>query len=71
MRRLTLIAVLLVPAAALAQQPASPPSGPSTLASFLAANLSNALAESDALRAQVADLQKQLAEAKKTPEVPK
>ncbi len=61
---------LSFPIVAMAQQPA-PMTGPQQVASFLASSLTEAMAENDRLRAQVADLTKQLADAKTAKEAPK
>lgn len=63
MKKLAFV-VFFLPVAAWAQAP-GPLSGPQQVASFLAANLTAAMDENDKLRMQLADLQKQLAEAKK------
>lgn len=55
MRLLILAATLFVPLAAHAQQP-PPISAPAAFAAVLAQNLATALAENDALRAEVAKL---------------
>lgn len=59
MVRILIVAALLLPTVAHAQ---TAPSGQAAFAGALAQNLSVVLAENDALKAQVADLQKQLAE---------
>lgn len=67
MRRLVLFMALLAPVAAHAQQP-QPANSQAEVAAFLARNLSQIAGENDALRAQLSDLQKQLAAAQAKPQ---
>lgn len=62
-------ALASAPLAAHAQAPTQ--SGPQQLSAFLASSLTAAMAENDALKAQVADLQKKLDAATKPAEAPK
>jgi len=68
MKRIILAALLLAPIVARAQAPAQ--SGPQQVSAFLASSLTAAVAENDALKAQVADLQKKLDAATKPVETP-
>lgn len=64
---LLLGAIVALPVGAVAQQPTQQQgTATANFAGVLAQNLSQALAEADALRAQVAELQRQLSEAKGT-----
>lgn len=66
MRYILAALLLLLPVAVSAQVPQS---AQANFASALAGSLSNALAENDQLKAQVADLQKKLADVAKAPPV--
>lgn len=68
MRLAVLLVILFLPFAAYAQAPAQ--TGPQQVAAFLASSLTAAMAENDALKAQNADLQKQLDALKKPVETP-
>ena len=61
--------LILLPPAAHSQAPSQ--SGPQQVSAFLASSLTAALAENDALKAQVADLQKKQDAATKPTEPPK